>query len=642
MHKNLRFWLKRSLSLALLICLTATETSMVSAAELTANANPRVEINTETVTEFVNTYFSENMEAFHVPGVAVAAVKDGSEIFKAGYGVADINTKESVNPETTTFPACSVSKLFTASSIMKLYEEGKLDLDENVESYLGGIKIQNAFNAPVTCRNLLTHSSGLDEESELDIGTGKSSTINSQEYYFSIHQPQVIYEPNTLCRYSNMGYNILGYVIENVSGQSYEEYVQENILNDLEMTKSSVRIDDENMASGYAFADGTYENPTFGYQYTSGSSGIIAPVTDMENFMIMHLDDGQFHGTSIINSVTAKAMQTKQFSNNAVFDGMGFGFIRSDRNGANLIKHEGGLPGYATTLFLIPEQNFGIYVATNALSGMAFDFEDAFLAYFYGDTASASNLSDDVANVPVDDYTGTYRNYDGISKTSIMKMSILFDATMDLTVTSTSDGALAINQYNQSKEVEQALLYANAPDVFTRDDGLGYFTFTRDDTGDVSYAFNDISYQTFEKTGAFENRQFLLITTIGSLLILIISALFMVVKFIRKKILVNPTLYLWLSINNILLVAGSLGSTIIAMPMIMLYDNYNVGILKLFLTLILIAMISVLMNLIRLIYKVIRGHFSKKEICLSAILIIVQIGYLLILNYFNMIGYNIF
>src|SRR5574344_1018400 len=118
----------------------------------------------DAIQTFIDDYFQENMSIYKTPGVAVSVVKDSKELLTSSYGYADIESGKLVD-ETTTFPACSVSKLFTATAVMQLYEQGKMDLNADIRNYLNDVKIMNRFSEPITCASLLTHSSGLDEES---------------------------------------------------------------------------------------------------------------------------------------------------------------------------------------------------------------------------------------------------------------------------------------------------------------------------------------------------------------------------------------------------------------------------------------------------------------------------------------------
>lgn len=145
----------------------------------------KVAITKESMQDFLDTYFSANMDKYHVPGVAVSVVKGKEELLHAEYGVSDKEKNIPVEADKTLFPACSVSKLFTATAIMQLEEEGKLDLNEDITNYVGDIKISNPLQETITCRELLTHTGGLDEQSELNGSTLQMDNIKSQKDYFN-------------------------------------------------------------------------------------------------------------------------------------------------------------------------------------------------------------------------------------------------------------------------------------------------------------------------------------------------------------------------------------------------------------------------------------------------------------------------
>lgn len=603
-------------------------------------SNSSVKLDKEDVKKFVDDYFQTNMKKWNVPGVAVAVVKDNEELYKEGYGVSDIEKGNPVDPEKTTFPAASVSKLFTATAIMQLYQDGKLDLNENIQTYLKDIVIHNPYKDAVTCQNLLTHTSGLDEQSELDGGTLDKNAIKSQKQYFEKHIPCVITEPNTICKYSNIGFNLLGYTIEKVSGKSYEDYVTENILKPLDMRRSSVRIEDEFLASGYEFNDGKYLKVPLAYQYTSGSSGILSTVTDMEHFMIMHLNNGKYKNNTILDTKTEQMIQKKQFSNNDVFDGMGEGFIRASRNGVQLLKHEGALPGYTTTMVLIPDQHFGIYVATNSLSGMIFDFEEAFLDHFFG----TCNPTEEDNNSLFDDskYIGTYRNYDGISESNISKIFASLDNSAQLKVTKTSNGKLKVMYYEMSKEMVETNLIYKSDGIFIREDGKGYITFHKNNNGNIDYAFNNISHQAYKKIGSMETMTTTIIVLLILLLVLLVSSIRILFRRIRKKQIENKKLWLVIGIVNIIYVIGFLGIFILESYMILNYDYRFIHAIFALLTLLLVAIALNISEMIGIGYGIIKKKFNRLTMVKLLVVLTTQIYFVILLAYFNMIGYHVY
>lgn len=607
--------------------------------------------NHEDIENFMNNYFNEKMKKYSVPGAAVVVVKDNKEVFKMGYGYSNLELEALVDPDKTSFPACSVSKLFTATAIMKLYEEGKIDLDRNINDYISPYKVINKYDKAVTCRNLLTHSSGLDEASELNGATTDENSIKSQEYFMDNHTPVVVTEPNTICRYSNEGYNLLGYIIEKVSGISYEEYVKEKIIKPLKMNSSSIRLRSSDTAAGYTYDNDSYVANPLPYQYTSGSAGIIATARDMENFIIANLNNGEFQNNSILSKNTLTLMQSKQFSNDEDLPGMGFGFIRSYRNGQEIIKHDGALPsGYTTTLFLIPKENLGIYVATNSLSALPFNFEEEFLNYFY--PGSNDNLNVVERNVSRDysKYEGTYRSYDGTSKTNIMKLNVLFDPSMDMEIKDNKNGTLIVHEFTSAKEETTTTLVEIENGVFLREDGRGKFAFRFDKDGKVTYAFNDVSENSFEKIKFYDKREFIMLALVISISMFFTNAILVIISFIKRKnkkykeseksrvIKFLKPLNIIIEVFNSI---GTLGTIILAVMMIYNNDFSLKYLLYFFLTLVIVATIMVLFSLALLIYYLFKKMGSIRVKIYYMILNIANLVFVWYLYYFNILGYKI-
>lgn len=606
--------------------------------------------NNEDIKKFMNNYFNEKMKKYLVPGAAVVVVKDNKQVFKMGYGYSNLEDKVKVDPDQTSFPACSVSKLFTATAIMQLYEKGKIDLDKNINDYISPYKVINKYDKEVTCRNLLTHSSGIDEASELNGATIDENSIKSQEYFMDNHTPVVVAEPNTICRYSNEGYNLLGYIVEKVSGISYEEYVKEKILKPLKMNKSSVRLKNNDTAIGYTYDDSYVANP-LPYQYTSGSAGIIATAKDMENFILANLNNGQFQNTNILSSKTLNLMQDKQFSNEQDLPGMGFGFIRSYRNGQEIIKHEGALPaGYTTTLFLIPKENLGIYVATNSLSALPFDFEEEFLNYFYPKSNDDFNAAKKNVSKDYSKYEGIYRSYDATSKTNTMKLNVLFDPSMDFEINDNKNGTLTLHEWTLAKEEITTNLIEIENGVFLREDGRGKFAFRADKDGNVTYAFNDTSENSFEKIKFYEDRGFIIAVIGISITMFIINTILFAASVIKRRNTKYKELEKTRVIKKLKLLnigveifncIGTLGTIILAVMMISNNDFSLKYLLYFCLTLIIASTIMVLLSLVLLICSLVNRNVSFRMKMYYVFLNIANLVFVGYVYYFNLLGYKI-
>src|SRR5690349_18712541 len=173
-----------------------------------------------------------------IAGATVAVVKDGKLLFAKGYGYADVHNKKPVSPQDTLFRPGSISKLFTWTAIMQLFEQGKLDLDRDVNEYLD-FKIPDAFGKPITLKNIMTHTPGFEEQIK-DLFTTTPGTPSLSDYLMT-HIPVRIYPPGTVPAYSNYATALAGYIVQRVSGHPFEEYVEENIFKPLNMAHSTFR-----------------------------------------------------------------------------------------------------------------------------------------------------------------------------------------------------------------------------------------------------------------------------------------------------------------------------------------------------------------------------------------------------------------
>ena len=155
-------------------------------------------------------------------------MKDGNILLQKGYGYADLKSKKRVDPSTTIFRLASISKLFTWVSVMQLVEQGKLDLDADVNRYLD-FQIRPAFNKPITLRNLMTHTGGFEETSDDIILTDPKKAVSLRDYLIN-NQPMRIFPPGEIPAYSNYGVGLASYIVQRASGEPFEQYVQEHIF----------------------------------------------------------------------------------------------------------------------------------------------------------------------------------------------------------------------------------------------------------------------------------------------------------------------------------------------------------------------------------------------------------------------------
>ncbi|MGH9675993.1 MAG: serine hydrolase domain-containing protein, partial [Candidatus Acidiferrum sp.] len=174
-----------------------------------------------------------------IAGATVLVMKDGQTLLKKGYGYADFSKKKPVDPDTTIFRLASISKLFTWTSVMQLAEQGRLDIDADVNKYLD-FQITPAFGKPVTLRNLMTHTGGFEEEIRDIIFTDPKLASPLRDFLIA-NQPRRMYPPGEVSAYSNYGVGLAGYIVQRVSGQPFEQYVLDHIFQPLGMTHSIFR-----------------------------------------------------------------------------------------------------------------------------------------------------------------------------------------------------------------------------------------------------------------------------------------------------------------------------------------------------------------------------------------------------------------
>jgi CubicO group peptidase (beta-lactamase class C family) len=193
--------------------------------------------NPAEVEAFFDGAMAAEMSARHIPGAVVSVVEDGQVLFNKGYGFADLENQTLVDPQRTLFRAGSVSKLFGATAVMQLAEQGKLDLDADVNTYLD-FKIPATFPQAITLKNLLTHTAGFEDIGQ-DLFNLNAEEIQTLGQYLKTHIPARVFPPGKLAAYSNYGAALAAYIVEGVSGLPFTEYVEKNIFTPLGMSHST-------------------------------------------------------------------------------------------------------------------------------------------------------------------------------------------------------------------------------------------------------------------------------------------------------------------------------------------------------------------------------------------------------------------
>lgn len=303
-----------------------------------------------------------------VAGAVVVVVKDGATLLQKGYGYADVATRKPVDPATTLFRPGSISKLTTWTAVMQLVEQGKLDLDADVNGYLD-FKIPARDGQPVTLRNILTHTPGFEERVK-DLIIPEGRPFDPLDVYLKKWVPTRIFAPGTTPAYSNYATSLAGYIVARVSGLSFDDYVDQRILTPLGMEHSTFRQPLPErlrpfMASGYARASEGKAKP-FEVVVAAPAGSQASSGADMARFMIAHLQKGAFGEARILKAETAEQMHTTALTILPRVDRMVLGFYEQNRNGRHIISHAGDTAWFHSDLYLFLDDNVGLFISLNS------------------------------------------------------------------------------------------------------------------------------------------------------------------------------------------------------------------------------------------------------------------------------------
>jgi CubicO group peptidase (beta-lactamase class C family) len=321
---------------------------------------------------FFDGVLNVQLETQHIAGAVVAVVVGDKVVFTKGYGYADVQARRKVDPERTMFRIASISKLFTWTAVMQRVEEGKLDLDADVNNYLTAVKIPATFEQPITLKHLLTHTPGFDDY-VIGLFAHKPAGVRPLAEVLREQMPTRVRPPGILASYSNHGTALAGYAIACVSGRSWEDYVEERILRPLGMEHTLVRQPAEDglpadMSKGYRW-EGRFAAKGFEYIPAAPAGCISTTAADAAKFMLAHLNDGQLGQARILKPETARRMREPLFQHDPKTSAICYGFLEQRRNGQQIVGHGGDTFWFHSLLELIPDRRVGLFVSYNTDSG---------------------------------------------------------------------------------------------------------------------------------------------------------------------------------------------------------------------------------------------------------------------------------
>jgi len=397
------------------LCLPAAASNPTAPANSTsiapANTGPSDPAEVEA---FLDQVMPANLARYNVPGATVAVVKDGRLVVAKGYGYSDIANKSPVDANTTSFRIGSVSKLFTWTAVMQQVEAGNIDLDADVNTYLRDFKIPDTYPGhPITMRHLMTHTAGFEEQDRHMVVDDVPDLISIRTYCAQ-NIPARVNPPGKVTSYSNYGATLAAVVVEDVSGEPFEQYLQSHILTPLSMDRTSIKEDlppalASNLTKGYQYAGQNI--PLRDWIIVVGPAGTISSTApDMAKFMIAHLQNGTYKNATILSPAAAGLMHARAFANDPDAPGMCLGFVEMQYNGLRMIGHGGDTNLFHSDLVLLPAKNAGYFISYNSPAGASArsGFFVEFMDHYYPQGPQVLPQPDPSASARLQKYAGTY------------------------------------------------------------------------------------------------------------------------------------------------------------------------------------------------------------------------------------------
>jgi CubicO group peptidase (beta-lactamase class C family) len=339
----------------------------------------------------MDVYAAQVLKSFAVPGLSVSIVKDGKVVFAKGYGVRKLGESAAVD-ENTLFPIGSNTKAFTSALLASLVDAGKLKWDDPVYQRLPGFQMYDPYvSHEMTIRDLLTHRSGMGL-GEGDLLFWPTTTYTRDEIIYRLRFMKPASSFRSRFAYDNLLYIAAGQIIPAVTGATWESYLRTKVLDPLGMKTTNLSAAEFKASANHAYPhqrlDGVLRAIDFVSLDNAAPAGAInSSVVEMAKWVQLQLNRGEFPGgaTRLFSEAQSKEMWTAQtilpnreFPGslahlNSSFGAYGLGWGLREYHGRQLVEHTGGVAGFVSRVMLVPEQNLGVVILTNAESSGAFD-----------------------------------------------------------------------------------------------------------------------------------------------------------------------------------------------------------------------------------------------------------------------------
>jgi CubicO group peptidase (beta-lactamase class C family) len=522
--------------------------TLMTGAALHPQADPDARITDPVVLEnFFDGLMTDHLRSNHVAGAVVAVVKDGKPVFSKGYGYADYAHKRPVSPDSTLFRIGSISKTFTWTAVMQLVQQGKLDLDEDVNIYLKDFKIPEGEGGPVTLRHLMTHTPGF-EDRLIGLFAQDEKALKPYGEILKEQLPERVRPAGIEMSYSNHGTGIAAYIVEQVSGQTWDEYVERNIIQPLGMDHTTFRQPLPQHLSGleskgYNYENGALKEYAFEFIPLSAVGGGSTTAADMARYMITHLQLGTYGTVAILDSTSASLMQAVAFRVSPYVSGIGLGIYELvNWNGIRTIGHGGDTFWFHCLMALVPEKNLGLFIAFNSQTGDYSQVFGLFMDHFYPLHPLKATL--ELSRENADKFTGVYR----------FNRFPHSDLTRITSIMSTVKMSYDTSGYLLSQERDVNKWFVVNDSTFIKESGDEYLVFGKQENGKYTKAFlGNLAVMPLERVPFMDSVALHILVLVIWILVFILTFMYWPVAYcIRRKYLLNeaerkalPASYKW-------------------------------------------------------------------------------------------------
>lgn len=598
----------------------------------------------------VDSFMQDKMKEYQIPGAAVVVVEDGKVVLEKGYGKSNVEENKDFSRDTT-FRIASITKTFTATALLQLIEEGKVDKNQNILEYLPDLKLNNPYQTPVTVENLLNYTSGLDssvllelshEEMEMPCGY-LLQEMNKKDL-------TVVTEPGTRIQYCSYGVVLEGCIIEAISGESCADYIANHVLTPLDMKHTAMSFMNQNMSHGYIVQNNQLREYTLtGYFKLYPEGGMISSVEDMSHYIQMFLNNGKYGDAQVLHEDTTQSMLNQSYSYDTLLPGMCYGFSEYDSQGVRLAGHGGySSDGFLAQVDLYPQYQSGTFLVVNqGNNNITDEFRDYYIDYKEWNTQPQVALENKENTLPI---TGTYR-FSDYSKTTLCKGDV-FGGVGEVTITKRNrdtgiEGQIQLDGINEFTKEAYSYVANRMDDTHYQIEGQDKYVVFLTENGKVTgMAMTDDSWHGYyDKIRWYETGKLHVSLTVAAILMYLVCSIGILGRVLLgigiKKIRIKSAFdwkrkltILWISFMN----AGFL-----------IYSMYRWGDrlryeipvdVKMNLMMPFAGMAGMLVLLVLLGKEFVHKQGKIRNRIFDVCFLIISVLYLLLLNYYNLIGFH--